>query len=191
LGIDLVDDCTGSASALIIHAGDLLFLSGFRIFLKDDDLGILPAQLHHGTCGRIQLLHGQRYGIYFLNKFGTDKSSQRPATTPGNEDSDLAKRDLRKLLFNPLQKLQHFFGLLGVVALVVTPNNLVSHRVNNHGFDSCRAHVESNEQGVKTSHSADLIFEMTFQKVPITKVEPKPPRLRASYRPSSKRLYGS
>src|SRR5208283_5506767 len=45
LGVDLVDDRAGAARALVVHRRDLLPAAVFAIFFKDDDLGVLTAQL--------------------------------------------------------------------------------------------------------------------------------------------------
>ena len=45
-----------------------------------------------------------------------------------------------------LQKFEHLLGLLGVVALVVLPENLVGSGVNHHGFHGGGADVHADEE---------------------------------------------
>ena len=58
LGVDLIDYRPGPPGAFVVHAGKLLLLAGLRVFLEDDDLGILAAQLNDRAALRIELLHG-------------------------------------------------------------------------------------------------------------------------------------
>ena len=79
LGVDLVDDRARAAGALIVHRGDLLLAAGLRIFLEDDDLGVLAAQFDHRAALGIELLDGQRDGVHFLHELGADQGSDAAA----------------------------------------------------------------------------------------------------------------
>ena len=45
-----------------------------------------------------------------------------------------------------LQKFEHLLGLLGIVALVILPENLVGGGVDHHGFHRGRADVHADEE---------------------------------------------
>src|ERR1700723_3702938 len=72
LGIDLVDDSSGTACALVVHGGDLLLAPRLRVIFEDDDLRILSAQFDDGVDLRMKLFDGKRDGMHLLNKLRAD-----------------------------------------------------------------------------------------------------------------------
>ena len=58
-GIDLVDDRTSAARALIVHGWNFLLAAGFLVVLEHNDLGILTAELNHRIDLGMHLLHGE------------------------------------------------------------------------------------------------------------------------------------
>jgi hypothetical protein len=48
--------------------------------------------------------------------------------------------------FHPFQELEALLGLFRFVALVVLPKNLIGGCIHDHGLDSSRSDVESNEK---------------------------------------------
>ncbi len=144
LGVDLVDDRAGPAGALVVHRRDLLLASALRVVLEDDDLGVLPAELDHGVHLGVELLDGERDGRHFLHELGADERRQRGATRTGHEDAAVAGADA-DFRFEPPQELERLLGLLGLVALVVRPDDLVPFGLDGHGLDRRRANVDADE----------------------------------------------
>ena len=77
LGVDLVDDGARAAGALVVHRRNFLLAAGVLVFLEDDDLRILSAELDDRVHFRMQLLDGQRHGRDFLHELGADQVGQR------------------------------------------------------------------------------------------------------------------
>src|SRR5262249_26207456 len=142
LRIDLVDDRAGPPGALVVHRRDLLLLAGLLVGLEDDDLGVLAAQLHHRAHLRMQLLHGERDGVDLLYELRADAGGQTAPARPGDEDPEPIVGD-RKLGLDAGEKLERLLRLLGVVPLVVRPEDGVSDRVDDHRLDGGRADVEA------------------------------------------------
>ena len=156
LGVDLVNDGAGSSGALVIHGRDLLFAAGLGVFLEDDDLGVLPAQLDHGTALGIQVLDRQRNGVHFLDELGANVGGDAAAARARDEDASLTGLDAR-VRFHALQELQAFFGLLGVVALVVAPDDVLRGQVNHHRLHRGRADVQANHQVLRAGYVHSLL----------------------------------
>ena len=146
LGVDLVDDRACAARALIVHGRQLLLPARLRVFLEDDDFGVLAAQFDHRSAFRIQLFHGQRNGIHFLDEFRAQMLRHAVAARAGDEDARLVGLEAVDLGLDALQELQHFFRLLGVVTLVVRPHDLVRGLIHDHRFHGGRTHVHSDEE---------------------------------------------
>ena len=72
LGVDLVDNRTGAACALVVHRRDLLLAAGLFVVFKDDDLRILPAEFDDGIDLGVQFLDGERDGVDFLHELRAD-----------------------------------------------------------------------------------------------------------------------
>ena len=77
--------------ALVVHRGDFLLAAGLRVFLEDDDLGVLPAQFHHRTAFGIKLLDRERNGVHFLHELGANVAAHRPAAAARHENAALAR----------------------------------------------------------------------------------------------------
>jgi hypothetical protein len=56
LGIDLVDDRSCAACALVVHRRYLLFASSLFVIFEDDDLGVLTTQFDNRVHLRMRLL---------------------------------------------------------------------------------------------------------------------------------------
>ena len=76
LGVDLVDHRAGAAGALVVHRRDLLLAAAGLVFLEDDDLGVLPAQLDDRVHFGMQLLHSKRNRRDFLHEFRANQRSE-------------------------------------------------------------------------------------------------------------------
>ena len=79
LGVDLVDDRSRAASALVIHRRDLLLASGLFVIFEDDDFCVLSAQFDYGVHLGMQLLDCERDGMHFLNELCADHLSDGAA----------------------------------------------------------------------------------------------------------------
>ena len=52
--------------------GHLLLAAGLGVFLEDDDLGVLAAELDHRAALGVQLLDRQRDRVDFLHELGAE-----------------------------------------------------------------------------------------------------------------------
>ena len=145
LGVDFVNHGTRAARALIVHRGDFLFPAGRGIFLEDDDLGVLPAQLDHRTALRVELLHGQRNGIHFLHEFRADQRRDAAPAAACNEDTCKAVGDSYFAL-HPFQEFENLLRLLGIVALIIPPEDLVIGGIHDHRFNRGRADIQAHHE---------------------------------------------
>src|SRR5690242_4067473 len=146
LGIDLVDHGAGAAGALIVHRRDFLLAAGFGIFLEDDDLGVLAAKLDHAAAFGIHALHGQRDRVHFLDKLGAEKLGETVAAAARDEHARAGRVEAFDFSFEALAELEDLFGLLGVVPLVIAPEDLVAGGVDDDGFDRGRANVHPDQE---------------------------------------------
>ena len=145
LGIDLVDDRAGSASALVVHRRDFFLAAGFLIVLEDDDLGVLPAEFDHRIHFGMHLLDGERNRRNFLHEFRADLVGDRSAAGAGHEHARVVAVDA-DFLFDAAQEFERLLRLLGFVALVVLPENLVGRRVDDGRFYRRRTHIEAHHE---------------------------------------------
>src|ERR1700752_4977674 len=87
-GIDLIDDGSSPPGALVVHARNFFLAAGLWVFFENDDLGVLSAQLYHGTDFGMQFFDGKGDGVHLLHEFGADQRRNAPASTAGNEDAE-------------------------------------------------------------------------------------------------------
>ncbi len=148
LGVDLVDHGAGAARALVVHRRQLLLFAGLRIFLEDDDLRVLTAEFDHRSALGIQLLDRERNGVHFLHELRADVLRQARSAGTGDEDAEIFVRSVGQVLLDLLQHLQHLFRLLGFVALVVSPENLVGFAVDHDDLHGRRADIGTHPEHV-------------------------------------------
>ena len=147
LRVDLVDDGARPAGALVVHRRDLLLLARLGVFFEDDDLGVLATELDDRTGLRIELLHCQADRVDFLDELRPDPRCDPPAPGAGDEDPEPVRGN-REVRFDPRQELEDLLRLLGVVTLVIAPQDLVGGRVHDHRLDGGRSDIESDDQPV-------------------------------------------
>ncbi len=145
LGGDLVDDGARTAGALVVHAWDFALCVCLLVSEPDNDLRVLPSQFDDRTGVRVEVLHRQGHRVYFLNQLRADEAFEYLAAAACNEYANLALGQRERFL-DAFEELQYLFGLLGLVPLVVLPENLVGPRVHHHRFDGCGTHVEPYHQ---------------------------------------------
>ena len=133
LGIDFVDDRARAAGALVVHRRNFLLPPGFLVILEDDDLRVLATQFDDGIHLGMHLLHGQRNRGDFLHELGADLLGNRAAPGAGHEHAGVVAIDA-DVGFHAAQKFQRLLRLLGLVALVVLPQDLIRRRIHHHGF---------------------------------------------------------
>ncbi len=130
--------------ALVVHRRDLLLAAGLGVFLEDDDLGVLAAQLDRPsrTLG-VELLDRQRDRVDLLHELRADARARcPPPPRAGDEHAESRRAGIGKSVSMRRQELEALLGLLGLVALVVLPQDLVGRRVDDHRLDRGRADVE-------------------------------------------------
>src|SRR6266849_6560088 len=145
LGVDLVDDCAGAARAFVVHRRDLFLAAAIRVVFEDDDLGVLAAQLDHRVDFRMHLLDGQRYGGHLLHEFAADHGGDSAASRAGDKYAAILGADAR-FGFDPAQKLQRLFRLLGLMPLIILPDHLVALTPDHNCLDRRRADVQTYHQ---------------------------------------------
>ncbi len=145
LGVDLVDDCAGSAGAFVIHGRNFLLAAGFLIVLENDNFGILPAELDDGIHFGMHLLDRQRNRRDFLHELRADLLGDGAATGAGHEHARIVAIDA-DLRLHALEKLQRLLRLLGFVALIVLPKDLVGCGIDDHRLHRGRAHVQPDHE---------------------------------------------
>ena len=145
LGVDLVDDRAGPAGAFVVHRGNLLLASGLRILLEDDDLGVLAAKLDDRVHFGMEFLDRQRDGGNLLHELGADERRNRAAAGSGDEHPAGRVGD-PEIRLEAAEKFERFFGLLGLVPLVVRPEHRVRRGIDRDGLDRGRPDVDADEQ---------------------------------------------
>src|ERR1043165_4789848 len=146
LGVDLVEHGTGAAGAFIIHRRDFLLLAGLLIFLEDDDLGILATQLNHAANVGIELLDGEGDRVNLLHELGAEVPANATAAGTGHENAERVRLQPGEGRLDAFEELQAFFRLLGIVPLVILPQDLVGDRIDNDRLDGGRADVQANDR---------------------------------------------
>ena len=145
LGVDLVNDRARTTGALVVHRWNLLLAAGLRVVFEDNDLGILSTEFNHRIDLGMEFLDGKGYRRDFLYELGSNLLRNSVPARPGHEHPGIAAVDTG-LSFHPLQKLERLFRLLGFMALVVLPQNLVGLSVDHNCLDGGRADIKSDEE---------------------------------------------
>ena len=57
--------------------GDGALVAGLRVFLEEDDLGVLAAELDHRAHVRVQVIDGHRDRVHLLHEAGAGRPAQR------------------------------------------------------------------------------------------------------------------
>src|SRR5215472_10154686 len=89
----------------------------------------------------MQLLDGQRHRRYFLHELGADLIRNGSAAGTGHEHAGVVLADAGLGLHAP-QKFEAFLRLLGLMPLVVLPQDLVAGRIHYDRFHRGGAHIE-------------------------------------------------
>jgi hypothetical protein len=125
LRVDLVDDSSGSAGTLIVHRGDFFLASGLVVILKYDDFRVLSSELNHRIHLGVKLFDRQRHGSDLLHKLRANLIGNSVTARARHEHPRVVPVDSH-LRFHAAQEFQGLFRLLGLVTLVVLPQNLVA-----------------------------------------------------------------
>ncbi len=165
LGVDLVDHRAGPARALVIHRGKLFLAASLRVFLEDDDLRVLPAQLDHRPAFRVQFLHRERDRVDFLYELRAQIPGHPVPAGAGDEDAAFLRLEAVDLGLESLEELERLLRLLGVVPLVIAPDDLVCERIGHHGLHRRGADVEPN-------HVASVQHDLAPQAAAAAAVRP-------------------
>src|SRR6202140_3879965 len=142
LGIDLVDDRTGAARALIVHRRDLLPAAIFSVRLENDDLGVLSTELDDRVYFGMEFLHRQRDSVYFLHELGADQRAECIAARAGDEHTAVVGSN-SGFGFYALEEFQEFLGLPRLMALIVLPEDAVGSCFNDDGLDRGGPYVQA------------------------------------------------
>ena len=97
-GRDPLDDDACSTGAFVVHGGDFSAPALQVAILKEDDFGILTAQLDNGTDFRISALHGEADSRNLLNEACSEDVRQVLATAAGHEEAEAGVWNIEKLL---------------------------------------------------------------------------------------------
>ena len=100
---------------------------GFPVAVEEDGLHIFSTDFADETHRRVQPLDAGRHRDDFLNDLGSGDRSDQSGSRAGKENAIALRREAM-LRFEPRQKLQNFFRLLGVVPLVGLGNDFAGRR---------------------------------------------------------------
>jgi hypothetical protein len=123
-----------------------LLAAGLRVRLEDDDLGVLSAELDHRSALRIQLFDGERDRIDLLDELRAQELRHPVAARAGDEHPRPLGGKAFDLGFKTLQEFEDFLRLLGVVPVVVLPEDLVGGGIDDDGFHRGRTDVQADEE---------------------------------------------
>ena len=146
LGVDLVDHRPRASRALIVHGRQLLLAARLGIFLEDDDLGVLPAELDHAAAFRVQLLHRERNRVDLLHELRPEKLGHPVAARTRDKNARGGRLETFDFGLEALQELQHLLRLLGIVALVIGPHHPVARRIHHHGLHRRGADIHADKE---------------------------------------------
>ena len=147
-----VDRRARAGRALVVHRGDDALVAGLLVFLKQDDLGILAAEFYHGARVGVQMVDRQGDSVDLLNEARADRLAQRTRAGPGDKHSDVLAGDVLERQADSDEQLERLLTLSCLVALVVGPENLFRRRIDDDGFDSGRADVNPDDDGISRRH---------------------------------------
>ena len=99
------------------------------------------------------MLDGKGDGVDFLDELGADQGSDAPAAAAGKKHARFAGADAG-VGFHPLQELQTLLGLLGVVALVVAPDDLLRFDFHDDRLHRRGTDIQTDNQVLRTRHSS-------------------------------------
>jgi len=138
--------------ALVVHRRHRV-LVGLAVFAllgaEDDDLGVLAAQLDDRAHRGVEALDGQGDGVDLLDEAGAQRLGEGAAARARDEDANLL--GLREAVADADEEFHRLFGLAGLVALVVAPQDLVGLGIADHRLDRGAADVEADGD--------DLVFQ--------------------------------
>jgi hypothetical protein len=107
---------------------------------------------HRSRLG-IEPLDSERDRVDLLNELGTDERVEAPATRAGDEDAGVG-RGHGALTLDPLEELKRLLGLLGIVSLVVGPDDLVALAIDHHCLDRGRSDVQADHVSTRARRRA-------------------------------------
>ena len=105
----------------------------------------------------MELFHRQRNRRDLLNELGADLLGNAPSPRTGQEHASVVAANAGVLL-HPLEELQCLFRLLGLVPLVVLPEDFIGGRIDNHGLYGGRTNIESNHEFILLIMTVRLMF---------------------------------
>src|SRR5690606_36841709 len=120
-----VDGRAGTRGTFVVHGTRGRLLARGLALFEHDDLGVLTAELDHRPRVRVELLDRERDRVHLLDELRAEGQRERPAPRAGDEDPNLFARDLSERLAYPHEEIEHALRLLGVVPLVVAPEDLL------------------------------------------------------------------
>src|SRR2546430_1456212 len=103
------------------------------------------------------LAPGRRIRRDLLNELGADLLGNAPSPRTGQEHASVVAANAGVLL-HPLEELQCLFPLLGLVPLVVLPEDFIGGRIDNHGLYGGRTNIDSNHELVLLIVTVRLMF---------------------------------
>ena len=146
LGVDLVDHRPGPAGALVVHRRDLLLATALGVLLEDDDLRVLPAQLDHRHHLGVLLLDREGDRVDLLDELRADPAPDVGAARAGHEEPRVALLKAGHLSLHLLEHHHRPERLLGVVPLVILPDDLIRFGVADDRLDGGRAKIKTGEE---------------------------------------------
>jgi len=140
------DEGAGAAAARRLHEHLLRF--AVAAGAEEQGLHVFAADFGDEVDFRVQLFHRRRDRHHLLHELGPQQRGDQAGAGAGDQDAIDPGREAAFGL-DALQKLQHLFGLFGVVALVVLPQHGAAAVVEQR-FDGGGAHVEAEPLHART-----------------------------------------
>src|SRR5262249_60404242 len=91
---------------------------------------------------RIELLDRERNGVDLLHEFSADEARDAAAARTGDEDAERGIGN-GEFFLDAFEEFQDLFRLLGLVALIILPENFVFRRIDYDRLHGRRSNVEA------------------------------------------------
>ena len=130
----LVDRGARARRALVVHRRDRGLVARLLVLFEDDDLRVLAAELDDGPGIGVQCLDRQGDGVHLLNEFRAERFREWRRARPRDEGPNVLASELLQNLLDAHHEVENALGLLGVMPLVVTPDDIFGFGVDDNRF---------------------------------------------------------
>ena len=139
----LVDCGARARSAFVVHRGDGRLVASSLVLFEDDDLRVLTAELDDRARVGVEGFHRQGDGVHLLNELRAERFFEWLGARAGDEHPHIITAELREDGSDAYHEVEDALRLLGVMTLVITPDDLFGLGINDDGFDRRGPHIQS------------------------------------------------